>query len=345
MTINYVSLFSGIGCFEYAIHSMFPKAKCLGFSEIDPYAIKVYKEHYPTHNNLGDITKIKENQIQTLLSTHKCHIIVAGFPCQDLSSLARVYGEGKGLKGKKSKLFFQLLKILKWVWKYNRIVPMVIIENNSSMDSKNRILITDILQQLDCNFNYKSIDNALFGVQRRKRLFWINFILSDINESMLPSIQKWKDILLRSNDKRLTYVSRRHIEIFNKTYSVNSSMISYIARPINDKLYGFYYTGKKGERSRWQMNTHSDTSNEHSIPITRTLNYIIVRDRVNPDLFRVRKIHAVEIERLFFLPDGYVSDYLSQSRCEKLLGNGISIAVIQFILNRLKYEYSKRKYA
>lgn len=339
MTINYISLFSGIGCFEYAIHNMFPKANCLGFSEINPYAIKVYKEHYPTHNNLGDITKIKEKQIQTLLSTHKCHIIVAGFPCQDLSSLAPVFGHRDkfGLQGEKSKLFFRLKKILKWVWKYSKFKPKVIIENNSSMNNENRYSITNHLLEIDPNFCSIELNGMTFGVQRRNRIFWVNFKVP-IPDSSFKN-QTWKDILLPYNDSRVGYVSDSHVDNFNKIYKVKSqSSESRIVK--KDKKTGWFYfefTGRIGEKSRWQMGTnHSDDSSEYSLPITRARNFIFIRKKDKQDLFKIRKLHAIELERLFFLPDGYVSLYVSQTQSENLLGNAIIIRMIQYILYFLK---------
>ncbi len=56
MILKYLSLFSGCGMFEAAIKEVFPSAECVGFSEIDKYAISVYQNHYPDHKPLGDIT-------------------------------------------------------------------------------------------------------------------------------------------------------------------------------------------------------------------------------------------------------------------------------------------------
>ena len=56
--VKYLSLFSGVGGFELAIHSVFPDAVCIGYSEVDSNAIKTYQKHFPEHVNLGDITKI-----------------------------------------------------------------------------------------------------------------------------------------------------------------------------------------------------------------------------------------------------------------------------------------------
>ena len=63
--MKYLSLFSGIGGFELAIQSVFPNAECIGFSEIDKYAIQTYLKHYPEHKNLGSVTDI--NPLQELV--------------------------------------------------------------------------------------------------------------------------------------------------------------------------------------------------------------------------------------------------------------------------------------
>ena len=75
--MKYLSLFSGIGGFEVALHSIFPLSQCLGFSEIKPEAITVYQQHFPTHQNIGDITLLTENTIQDLVK-NGCDIIIQG---------------------------------------------------------------------------------------------------------------------------------------------------------------------------------------------------------------------------------------------------------------------------
>lgn len=130
--INYISFFSGIGGFEVAINNVFKDSHCLGFSEIDKFAISVYEKHFPSHCNLGDITKIKKKDIKKICSKTKCDLVVGGFPCQDLSSMNRLQGNGHGLSGKRSGLFYDFIKILGWIKQYNSDLK-IIIENNGSM--------------------------------------------------------------------------------------------------------------------------------------------------------------------------------------------------------------------
>lgn len=64
--MRYLSLFSGIGGFEVAIHQFYEEKRekedaiCVGYSEIDKHAIAEYARHYPDHHNLGDVTKLKK---------------------------------------------------------------------------------------------------------------------------------------------------------------------------------------------------------------------------------------------------------------------------------------------
>ena len=69
--------------------------QCVGHSEIDKFACKVYHYHFPKSKCLGNINEIIPK---------KANIITAGFPCQDLS----IAGKRKGLAGKQSGLFWKM---------------------------------------------------------------------------------------------------------------------------------------------------------------------------------------------------------------------------------------------
>jgi len=103
--MNFITLFSGIGAPEAALTPL--GWKCLAVAEIEPFPCAVLKHYYPGVPNLGDVTKITEQQIIDL-----GHIDAAifGFPCQDLS----VAGKREGLKGARSGLFFDAMRIVRW---------------------------------------------------------------------------------------------------------------------------------------------------------------------------------------------------------------------------------------
>lgn len=61
--MKYFSMFSGVGGFEYGIEKagevIGKRAECIGYSEVDKYAIQVYRYHYPEHKNYGDSQRYK----------------------------------------------------------------------------------------------------------------------------------------------------------------------------------------------------------------------------------------------------------------------------------------------
>ena len=100
-TLKHLDLFSGYGGFtipasKYGIET-------INFSEIDKYATAVLKYRFPDIKNLGDITKIKPEDLPDV------DIITGGSPCQDLS----VAGKGAGLDGGRSGLFFHFIRLIK----------------------------------------------------------------------------------------------------------------------------------------------------------------------------------------------------------------------------------------
>lgn len=101
--VKYLSLFSGIGGFEKGIHAALSNAECVGYSEIDKHAIKVYQKHFPEHINFGDITKIKANRLPNF------DLLVGGFPCQSFS----IAGKRKGFADPRGQMFNHIARILR----------------------------------------------------------------------------------------------------------------------------------------------------------------------------------------------------------------------------------------
>lgn len=108
--MRYLSLFSGI---EAATQAWKPLGwECVGVSEIEPFPCAVLDHHYPDIPNLGDVTKITEEQVKEL---GQIDLIVFGSPCQNLS----VAGNRKGLQGEQSSLFYSAMEIIRYARKNN----------------------------------------------------------------------------------------------------------------------------------------------------------------------------------------------------------------------------------
>jgi DNA (cytosine-5)-methyltransferase 1 len=101
--MRFLSLCSGI---EAASAAWIPLGwTCAAVAEIDKFPSAVLAHHYPDVPNLGNISLITRDQLTTVDSID---VVVFGFPCQDLS----VAGKRAGLKGERSGLFFEAMRIV-----------------------------------------------------------------------------------------------------------------------------------------------------------------------------------------------------------------------------------------
>ena len=81
MTLTVGSLFSGIGGFDLGLERA--GMKVIWQSEIDQFACKVLKKHWPNVPNLGDITKVDWTNIE------RPDVICGGYPCQPFSTAGK----------------------------------------------------------------------------------------------------------------------------------------------------------------------------------------------------------------------------------------------------------------
>lgn len=95
------SLFDGIGGFPLAALQV--GVIPLWASEIKKFPIRVTKHHFPTMLHVGDISNLDGASLPPV------DIVTGGSPCQDLS----IAGKRKGLKGERSGLFLEQIRIIK----------------------------------------------------------------------------------------------------------------------------------------------------------------------------------------------------------------------------------------
>ena len=118
--MEHLDLFSGIGGFALAAR-MVGGINTSQFCEIDPYCQKVLQKNFPGVSIHDDITTFTAEP-------GRYDLITGGFPCQDISS---ANPNGRGLEGKRSGLFYELMRIVR------ECRPRyIVLENVSAMLSK-----------------------------------------------------------------------------------------------------------------------------------------------------------------------------------------------------------------
>ena len=95
--------FSGYGSQSIALRNIGVPYEVVAISEIDKYAIKAYEAIHEPTLNLGDISKIKVEDIP------QHDLFTYSFPCQDLSVAGKQAGLGKGTR---SGLLYECEKVI-----------------------------------------------------------------------------------------------------------------------------------------------------------------------------------------------------------------------------------------
>jgi DNA (cytosine-5)-methyltransferase 1 len=98
----HLDLFSGIGGFSLGLKKVF-NIEHTYYSEIDKYAIDVYKHNFKNSTYVGSITDVRGTQLPRI------NIITFGSPCQDFS----LAGKRKGMDGERSSLILEAIRLIK----------------------------------------------------------------------------------------------------------------------------------------------------------------------------------------------------------------------------------------
>jgi DNA (cytosine-5)-methyltransferase 1 len=157
--LNYLDLFSGIGGFALGAVWAGIEFDSHYFSEVDEYAISVYKKRFPEAIGLGDIRNIKGCDLpkgEWLLS--------GGFPCQDIS----VAGKGAGLEGTRSGLWFQYARLI------GELRPRIaIMENVGALSFRGLHQVLGSLAEIGYNATWQDIRASDVGAYHRRERLWI----------------------------------------------------------------------------------------------------------------------------------------------------------------------------
>ncbi len=169
----FVDLFAGIGGFRLALENL--GGVCLGYSEIDKEAIKVYQKNFVERSEnddeiyLGDITSL--NDLPFAID-----LIVGGVPCQPWS----IAGKLQGLDDPRGKLWLDVFRLVK----QNQPKAFMFENVKGLTEPRNRQSLEYILNNLTETgyvVKYQVLNSYDFGLpQNRDRIFIVG-IRKDID--------------------------------------------------------------------------------------------------------------------------------------------------------------------
>ena len=149
---------------------------CVGYSEIDKYAIELYQKHFPNHKNYGDITKINEKELPDF------DLFVGGFPCQSFS----IAGKRGGFEDTRGTMFFEIARIVRE--KQPRLLLLENVKGLLSHDKGNTFFtIVQTLDELGYDIQWQVLNSKNHGVpQNRERVFIIGHLRGTSRPEVFP---------------------------------------------------------------------------------------------------------------------------------------------------------------
>ena len=299
--MTYLSLFSGIGGFELGIGK---KGQCIGYSEIDPYALSIYRSHFPNHKLYGDVTKIKPQDLPPF------DFLVGGFPCQAFS----IAGKRQGFNDKRGNGIFEIARIVE------HCKPRFLLLENvkgllSHDEGKTFRTIIGTLDELGYDTQWQVLDSKDFGLaQNRKRVY----IVGNIRGTHRPEVFPIRETRAQDIVQGTPVVAVKE-----------ATKTGYALAAVGDSI-DVSFPNSKFRRGRVGKGlSHTLTTKGEVYTPTSDGN--------------LRRLTPLECERLQGFPDGWTERgvnedgalvRISDGQRYKCLGNAVSVPVIRAIADR-----------
>lgn len=277
---------------------------CVGYSEIDKYAIKVYEKQFKGVKNYGDITKINADE----LPDFDC--LVGGFPCQAFS----IAGKRKGFEDTRGTLFFDLARILRA--KQPRLFVFENVKGLLSHDSGRTFkTIIQTIDELGYDCQWQVLNSKNFGVpQNRERVYIVGHLRGTPRPEVFP----------------ITGMDKEDYRGRATATGINNASRGYEARkePIANALRAGQMGSKniiysKTIRSGGRSSPHGSKQNWDSYDVEG----------------RIRRLTPKECERLQGFPDNWTAQgtdgAISDTQRYKMCGNAVTTKVVQAVFERI----------
>jgi DNA (cytosine-5)-methyltransferase 1 len=160
--LKFIDFCAGIGAGRLGLQNL--GLSCVGFSEIDKYAERTYREFFgQEEKNHGDLMKINADDLPDF------DLMIAGFPCQSFS----VIGQRKGMNDHRGQIIYGLIKIMN-----AKNLPYFILENVKGLvnheGGKTLKIILEELDKAGYKVYHRVLNSLDYGVpQMRERIYFV----------------------------------------------------------------------------------------------------------------------------------------------------------------------------
>lgn len=248
-----LSLFTGYGGIDLALKDYITET--IAYVEIEEYAQKIITYRMadgslPRAAILADVKNV-EGEIGD------CDIIYGGFPCQDIS----VAGNGKGLAGERSGLFFEIIRLTK------EIRPsFVFLENVPAIRTRGLEQVIKAFTEVGYDCRWTCLSAASVGAPH-KRERW--FLLAHSNRAELRPVTKCESASEYGNDGQKESMAYSNRPGFQTTRSelktTRIEQCSDVAKSVRPRLERFAESEVQGpwESRRFKASDSSIFNGSH----------------------------------------------------------------------------------
>lgn len=345
--MNVVSLFDGMGIGLLSLIN-------LGYRDFNYYRVEIDKnvnnaffnyfrkgllDNYGINVIHCDDVKdfpIKDSELTKKLYDEGVDILLGGSPCTNLSFA----GKQEGLEdGTQSSLFFEYLRVK------DELKPKHFLLENTPMKKEFSNIISS---KLGCDF--VMIDSADFSAQTRKRLYWTDIKIQELEDSEKCKLTT-EDILERDVDEKYFINPKRAVEICdkecnkhkiayigddrsaNRIYNINGKSVTLIANGgglgAKTGLYAIPCLSPDRVEKRQNGRRFKESNSKFYTLTTIDRHGVVVGNYI-------RKLTPRECERLQGWPDDITIGAGSDNARYKICGNGWTEPVIRHILKGIK---------
>ena len=332
MKINHLDLFSGIGGFHLGFEKAGFEVNSY-FSEIDKYAIDVYKNNFKNSTYVESVTDVRAEQLPRI------DAITFGSPCQDFS----LAGKRKGMGGDRSSLITEAIRLI------DECRPRFFIWENvkGTFSSNNGEDFWAIIQAFTniggYRLEWQLLNTKWFLPQNRERIYLVGYLGDGSGGQVFPISKVVESFIEKGRGNKF-------IDVYNKKYRNESPTLT---DPCHNNIRLQVGDYRYDEGFRWRKDNNSPAlhlkSNEILVKSATSRGYEEAIKGVaqtldtacNQAVFdnKIRRLTPIECERLQGFPDNWTeygeSGRISDTQRYKMCGNAVTVDVVEAVAKNI----------
>lgn len=328
-------MFAGYGGTSFALKKAEVEYKCVGYSEIDKFAIQCYEQNHGNVPNYGDCTKINPHDLPDF------DLLTGGFPCQAFSSA----GKGLGELDTRGTLVYDIIRIA--VVKQPKYMLLENVKGftfKKFKDTFNKVL--NELDRIGYNVYWDVLNSKDYGVPQNRERVWFVCYRKDLKFGFEFPKKSDNNIVLKNileNDVEEKYYlsDKTCMGIAKSNYmETNPKNINKICSTI--KIGGDIKCIKdhKSYISWEDPKNRFNTQDHRAFKEDMYSGTVPAMERGIPNVYEkythLRKLTPKECYRLMGFEDGEITlDGLSDTQKYKLAGNGWDVNLVSHIFKEM----------